>query len=165
LVCFPENRPKTEFTYLAGMQIREAFLQDIPAMQVVRRAVQENKLSHPNRIKDQDYEPMLQAPNKGWVAEVDGRIVGFAFVDILSQNIWALFVAPGHDKQGIGKTLQHQMLHYSFQNCEHLWLSTSPGTRAEEFYTRTGWRKTGMTPDGEVKFEMDKAHWEMEQQY
>ncbi|AMM52391.1 hypothetical protein TH61_16005 [Rufibacter sp. DG15C] len=142
------------------MQIREASLIDIPAMQVVRRAVQENKLSHPDRIKDQDYEPMLQAPNKGWVAEAEGRIVGFAFADILTQNIWALFVAPGYDKQGIGKALQQQMLTYAFLKIDHLWLSTSPGTRAEEFYTRTGWRKTGMTPDGEVKFEMVKADWE-----
>ncbi|GAA4299200.1 GNAT family N-acetyltransferase [Nibribacter koreensis] len=144
---------------LLPMILREAQLQDIPAMQVVRRAVQENKLSHPDRIKDQDYVPMLHAPNKGWVVEVADKVVGFAVVDVLSQNIWALFVTPGHDKQGIGKALQQQMLTYAFQYCDHLWLSTEPGSRAEVFYQRTGWHSTGLTPGGEVKFEISRADW------
>jgi hypothetical protein len=39
---------------------------------------------------------------------------------------------------------------------ENVWLSTSPGTRAEQFYRKAGWKETGIYGKGEIKFEMTK---------
>jgi hypothetical protein len=38
---------------------------------------------------------------KGWVCEIDEKIVGFSIADLIGNNIWALFVMPGYDKRGI----------------------------------------------------------------
>ena len=40
-----------------------------------------------------------------------------------------------------------------------IWLSTSPGTRAEKFYYKAGWKNVGMHGKGEIKFEMAAASW------
>jgi hypothetical protein len=40
-----------------------------------------------------------------------------------------------------------------------VWLSTSPGTRAEEFYRKAGWRENGIYGKREIKFEMTKQEW------
>ena len=35
-----------------------------------------------------------------------------------------------------------------------LWLTTSPGTRAERFYLALGWQVRGTVPGGEVRLEL-----------
>jgi hypothetical protein len=63
---------------------------------------------------------------------------------------------------GIGKPLHALMLNWYFaQTLETVWLSTSPGTRAEEFYRRQGWQDAGRTASGEVRFEMTAAAWQL----
>jgi len=46
---------------------------------------------------------------------------------------------------------------YFNQTTETVWLSTSPGTRAETFYRQQGWNETGVYGKVEIKFEMTKA--------
>ena len=48
---------------------------------------------------------------------------------------------------------------YFTQTRETVWLGTAPGTRAETFYRRTGWREVGQHGKGEVKFEMGAGEW------
>ena len=48
---------------------------------------------------------------------------------------------------------------YFTQTTEPIWLSTSLGTRAENFYRRQGWQETGHTSSGEVRFELSKEAW------
>lgn len=142
------------------MKIREAQTADIPALAVVRLAVLENRLSRPELVTPVDYLNYLTQRGKGWVAEVEGRIVGFAIADLVDHNIWALFLHPNHEKQGIGRSLHDTMLNWYFdQTSETVWLSTGPGTRAEEFYRRVGWRETGRTRSNEVRFEMSAPDW------
>jgi GNAT superfamily N-acetyltransferase len=137
------------------MIFREAHVDDIPQMMVVRLAVRENQLSNPNRVPAQDYVEYLTRRGKGWVCEVDGQVAGFAIADLQDHNIWALFIDPKFAAQGIGKRLHDMMLDWYFhQTAEPVWLSTGPGTRAEEFYRRQGWQETGRTQSGEVRFEM-----------
>ena len=50
---------------------------------------------------------------------------------------------------------------YFAQNKEHVWLSTEPGTRAEAFYRKAGWRKVGTHGRNEVKFMMTYPEWVM----
>lgn len=137
------------------MHFREAHPTDIPQIQVVRHSVRENVLSNPALVTDADCEDYLTRRGKGWVCEVQNRVVGFAIVSILDHNVWALFLHPDFEGRGIGKTLHDTMLAWYFaQTPETLWLGTAPNTRAEGFYRRAGWRDTGQRPNGEIRFEM-----------
>lgn len=142
------------------MIYREATISDIKQIQIVRNAVKENRLSDPNLVPDEDVEDFLFNRGKGWVCEINHQIVGFAIADLVEDNIWALFVDPDFDQRGIGKKLQELMLDWYFkQNKKSVWLGTAPGTRAEKFYTRTGWIQIGTHGKGEVKFEMTNQEW------
>ena len=139
---------------------REASAADIPQIQIVRHTVRENVLSNPALVTDKDCEEYLTERGKGWVCEADNKIVGFAIADLKDHNIWALFLRPEYEGKGIGRILHDTMLDWYFsQTREKVWLATSPGTRAEGFYTKAGWTKTGMTKHGEVRFEMTYEDW------
>ena len=142
------------------MNFREATIQDIPQMHTIRIAVKENILPDPSMIKEEDYANFLTVRGKGWVCEIENEIVGFAIIDLKEKNIWALFVHPAHERKGVGKRLQQIMLDWYFENNdETVWLGTSPGTRAESFYRRSGWRDVGRRANEEIKFEMAKKEW------
>ncbi len=142
------------------MKIREARIEDIPQIQVVRNVVRENTLSDPNLVTDKDCEEFLFERGKGWVCEIDDQIVGFSIVDLKENNIWALFLHPDFEKQGIGRKLHDVMLAWYFkQTKEKVWLGTSPDTRAEIFYRKSGWNEVGVHGKGEIKFEMTFENW------
>lgn len=142
------------------MHIRKALSSDIPRIQVVRNLVKENQLSDPSLVTNEDCEDFINRRGKGWVAEIENEVVGFAIVDLQENNVWALFIEPSYEKGGIGKALQKEMLDWYFnQTDETLWLGTAPGTRAETFYRRTGWTECGVHGKGEIKFEMKKDSW------
>ena len=136
------------------MTIREADPGDIQHIQAVRNAVKENTLSTPSLVTDEDCRVFLTERGKGWVAEVGKEIVGFAIADLTGNNIWALFVHPAFDRQGIGRKLHDTMLNWYFKQTEQtIWLGTAPETRA------AGWREVGTHGRGEIKFEMTYADW------
>ena len=125
-------------------------------MSVVRLAVKENILSSPALVTYKDYVDHLSRRGKDWVAEVDGRIVGFAIVDPLGRYVCALFLDPAYEGRGIGRALHDTMLAWHFQQTtESLGLGTEPGTRAAAFYRKAGWRDMGLKEDEEVRFEME----------
>jgi len=142
------------------MIFREAILQDIGPIQVVRNSVKENVLSDPSLVPDTDVEDYLFNRGKGWVCEVDGVVVGFAIADLVDHNIWALFIHPDYEAKGIGKALHRIMLDWYFSQTDHtVWLGTAPKSRAETFYRMQGWMETGVHGKGEIKFEMDIQTW------
>ncbi|MCG2611974.1 GNAT family N-acetyltransferase [Flavobacterium sp. SM15] len=142
------------------MIFREAQIADIPQIQIVRNSVKENTLSDPALVSDKDCEVFMFERGKGWVCEIDNRIVGFAIADLQDDNIWALFIHPDFEKKGIGRKLQEIMLTWYFeQPKEKVWLGTAFNTRAEQFYRKTGWKETGMHGSKEIKFEMTKNDW------
>src|SRR5215510_3113475 len=109
------------------MIFRDATLEDIPQMQVVRNSVRENALSNPGLVTFQDYENFLTKRGKGWACEIDNYIVGFAIVDMVDHNVWSLFVDPGFEGRGIGKKLHDTMVDWYFtQTSTNLWLGTAP---------------------------------------
>ena len=141
--------------------IRQAFVNDIPQIQFVRNAVKENTLSDPGLVPDADVEDYILRRGRGWVWEEAGRIIGFSIVSVSDQNVWALFVEPGQDKKGIGRALHDMMMDWYFsQTDQPIWLSTSPGTRAEGFYRKAGWQETGLYGKGEIRFEMNRFQWQ-----
>ncbi len=142
------------------MIFREAKIEDIEQIQIVRHSVKENVLSNPSLVTDADCENFLTARGKGWVCEVEQKVVGFSIVDLLENNIWALFVQPEWSQNGIGKKLHNLMMKWYFSKTEKtVWLGTSPATRAEIFYTKCGWKNLGLLKNGEIKFEMTFENW------
>ena len=146
------------------MRFREAIPSDIPGMQVVRHLVKENVLSDPALVKDIDYIEYLTSRGKGWVCEVDNRIVGFAIEDLKEHNIWALFIDPVFEGKGIGYRLHQLMMDWYFNNSiETVWLSTAPATRGYQFYRNRGWKEKGTYGKGEVLFKMNYNDWQLNQ--
>lgn len=143
------------------MTIRDAKIEDIPQIQVIRNSVKENTLSDPGLVTDRDCDEFLFQRGKGWVCEINGEIVGFSIVDRKENNVWALFLHPDFEKQGIGRKLHDSMVDWYFeQTKDTLWLGTSPDTRAEAFYRKAGWKETGKHGKGEIKFEMTYNQWQ-----
>jgi GNAT superfamily N-acetyltransferase len=142
------------------MIFREAQKSDIPRIQKVRNSVRENTLSDPALVPDKDVEDYITRRGKGWVCETGKTIAGFAIVSVSDHNVWALFIEPGFEKKGIGRTLHDTMMNWYFeQTRETIWLGTAPGTRAETFYRKAGWVETGIHGKGEIRFEMTAALW------
>jgi len=142
------------------MAFRQATLQDIPQIQIVRHSVKENVLSDPALVTDEDCANYLVNRGKGWVCVFDRKIVGFAIADLVDENIWALFVDPLFERRGIGRRLHELMLDWYFsQGKTTVWLGTSPNTRAVLFYHKAGWVQTGIHGKNEIKFEMRSEDW------
>jgi len=142
------------------MIFREATIEDIPQIQIVRNSVTENTLSDPALVPDKDCEEYMFVRGKGWVCEIDKQITGFGIADLKENNIWALFLLPAFEKQGIGKRLHDMMVEWYFtQTKVNVWLGTSPNTRAEKFYRNAGWKEVGTHGKGEIKFEMSFDDW------
>ena len=140
---------------------REATIDDIPQMANVRLMVKENVLFNPELVPHKDYVEFITQRGKGWVCEMDKKVVGFSIVDMTDHNIWALFIEPKFEKKGIGRKLHNMMLDWYFQQTKTtVWLGTEPKSRAETFYNKTGWKAVGMHGQEEVKFEMSFEDWQ-----
>lgn len=141
------------------MNFRQAIPEDIPQIQIVRNSVKENQLSNPNLIPDDLVEEFITKRGKGFVCEIDDKIVGFSIVDFVENNVWALFILPNFERKGIGKKLHQLMLdEYFSKTKETIWLSTEANSRAEIFYKKQGWKNAGFHGN-EVKFEMSFEDW------
>lgn len=143
------------------IRYREALADDFEPVMKVRMAVLENKLANPAAVQQSDYQEMIGDKGKGWVCEVDNKLVGFSIVDLKQSNIWALFVDPSYTRLGIGHELHRIMIDWAFgQGLPELWLGTDPKTRAEKFYYARGWKKVGNFENGEVHLTLSLVDWE-----
>ncbi|MEQ1585657.1 MAG: GNAT family N-acetyltransferase [Cyclobacteriaceae bacterium] len=141
--------------------LREATVADIKQIFVARYSVKENMLSETDLVDENLCESYLTERGKGWVCEMNGVIVGFAIADLKDNNIWALFLKPEYEKQGIGRQVHTIMLDWYFsQTPKTVWLGTNPNTRAELFYRKASWKEAGTHGDGEIKFEMTFKDWQ-----
>jgi len=130
--------------------LRQAVAADVPGIHRVRMSVRENRLTS-TVITEDDIRRAIEDSGRGWVVEIDGQVVAFAVGNRTNGNIWALFVDPGHERRGYGRKLHDEMVAWLWaQGLTQLWLTTEPGTRAERFYERAGWRRAGVTEMGEA---------------
>lgn len=137
----------------ARLWLRRAVPEDIPRLHEVRVAVRENRLSDPSRITPEQYASRMTRPEGAWVAEVDGVVAGFAIADFPSRSIWALFVKPGLEGQGIGRALlQRVTASLEADGPGTIHLSTEAGSRAARVYAAAGWTEVGRLPNGELHF-------------
>lgn len=133
--------------------LRQAVRGDVREIQRVRHSVRENRLSS-GVISDDEVVEAIERTCRGWVVELDGRIVGVAVGNAQTGNIWALFMEPEHERQGWGRRLHDEMIGWLWsRGLERLWLLTGADTRARRFYEVAGWQDTGKRPSGEILFE------------
>jgi GNAT superfamily N-acetyltransferase len=133
--------------------IRVAGPDDVAPINELRLAVRENILSDPSWLTAERKLQAITIAGRGWVFESDGDIVGFSIARLQDHAIEALFVRRGHEKRGIGRALLARAVDWLFeQGAASIWLSTDPGTRAEAFYRKQGWRFDGPADKGEVRF-------------
>lgn len=140
------------------MIFREAQLTDIPIIYQVRLAVKENALSNPSLITVEMYQDYLTTLGKGWVCELNGQIVGFVVAASWDNSIWALFIEPAYEGQGIGKQLLKIAVDWLFvQGAQQITLSTAANTRADRFYQAQGWVRGAMKDAMEVYYTLTKS--------
>ena len=136
------------------MTVRPATVADIPAMMELRLSVRENRLSDPSRVTAQDCLAYVER-GEMWVWDEAGEILGISAGKRETGWIWALFVRPGHEGQGIGRALFATACDALRRvGISRLRLSTDPDTRAERFYRAAGWQEAGRTAEGELIFEL-----------
>jgi GNAT superfamily N-acetyltransferase len=133
------------------MNFREALITDIPQL---------TALSNHATIPQQEYEDYLIKRGKGWVCEVDGKIVGFAIGDLEKNTVWALFVQPGFEEKGIDRELLILLLDWYYSETrDTIWASAAPDSRAANFLKSFGFTEAGILHNLEIKFELTADDW------
>lgn len=129
----------------AGLHFRIATVSDIPAMSAIRLAVTENVLSDPSKVTPAMYRDYMVSLGRAWVCvadEADGAVVGFCYVVKQNASIWALFVDHAFEGRGIAtRLLELGCAWLAAQGHASASLSTTPGTRADRFYSTHGWQR------------------------
>jgi GNAT superfamily N-acetyltransferase len=139
------------------MIFRDANIEDIPALSELRLSVKENALSDPSRITFEMYRAYLTECGKGWLCEINGAVIGFSVASAKDASIWALFVRQEYEGKGVGKKLLSLVSQWLFETgASKITLSTATGTRADEFYKRSGWLRGEIGSNGEVVYTLDR---------
>ena len=143
---------------MSGLTFRRAIEQDIPAMLRIRLAVKENRLSNPARVTPAMCSDYLDRLGRGWVAELDGEMIGFSYADRTDSSIWALFVDPGREGLGAGRQLLRLAVDWLFEiGNDEIRLGTEAHTRADRFYAAQGWTRCDMKDNIEVWYRLRRA--------
>lgn len=138
------------------MFFREAKIQDIDKMYAIRKGSGEQPSQGVAEPTPQDYQHLLKGTGKGWVCEVEGDLLGYALVDYQQGRVWTLTVCPGLEDQFISRMLHDMMTSWCFaRGLPKLILSTTPNSRAEQFYCKAGWVKTSTETNGQVILELE----------
>lgn len=140
---------------------------DIPEVFVIRVSTSENSVTMEELEDEYELTPdtlaaAMQASAKGWICEVDGRIVGFAMGDSASGEMTVIAVLPKFERRGIGRKLLGKVRDWLFDSGHReIWLLTTPDPsfRAYGFYLSQGWIATGLIIEEEEaeKFVLQKA--------
>jgi GNAT superfamily N-acetyltransferase len=137
---------------------RRAIEADIPALMRIRLAVKENRLSNPARVTPAMCSDYLDKLGRGWVAELDGEIIGFSYAARADASIWALFVDPAHEGLGAGKQLLRLAAGWLFEiGHDEVRLGTQANTRADRFYAAQGWTRGSMKDEVEVGYSLRRV--------
>lgn len=141
------------------MKFRQAAFKDIDMMAEIRLSVVENVLSDPSKITRKMYEDYLDRRGRGWVCELDQKVVGFSYADREANSIWALFVLPEYEGIGVGKGLIQLATSWLFElGAKKVTLDTRANTRADIFYKSQGWTREDMKNEYEVTYSLLCAH-------
>ena len=142
------------------MKLRPALANDTEALFNIRCSVLENHQSREELaelgITHQSINEMIEAGDHvTTIAEQDGQPVGFSMARISEAYVFACFVKPDFENNGVGRALMAAAEKGLRENgVEKAWLSTGsePGLRAAGFYLHLGWYKDGFLDDGQIVF-------------
>jgi ribosomal protein S18 acetylase RimI-like enzyme len=119
---------------------------DVPALFDVRVSTRENALSREELtgmgITEPSVTAMLKATHRGYLCEVDSRVVGFAMVNLSNGEMWVIAVLPAYEQQGVGTGLLARVEDVLWTaGWDEIWLTTDvdPSLRAYGFYRKQGW--------------------------
>lgn len=145
-------------------QIRETRKEDIEATIELRGRTRENPVSRARLeslgITNNSIAASFESGEcKGFVCELDAKIVGFCNGDATTGEVLVLAVDPEHEGQGIGSSLLNEMVEWlRSQGWSKLWLAADPNpeVRAHGFYRSQGWCSTDKVDDhGDERLELD----------
>ena len=142
---------------MTQLAFRRAVEDDIPTLMRIRLSVNENRLSDPSRVTHAMCSDHLDRLGRGWVAELEGEIVGFSYA-ARDGSIWALFVDPSREGLGAGKRLLRLAVDWLFEiGFDEIRLGTAAHTRADRFYAAQGWTRGEMKDDVEVWYRLRRS--------
>ncbi|HCT05951.1 MAG TPA: GNAT family N-acetyltransferase [Pseudomonas sp.] len=144
-------------------RIRLATLQDISTLFAIRTSVTQNHLSR-EQMAERGITPevladsILEAPCV-WIAEVNGEPAGFSMVDLDSGEVFAMFVRPAYENQGLGRQLMAVAEAALFERHDTLFLVTDgrDEIRANGFYQRLGWSVVDQVDGDDVRYQKSRA--------
>jgi GNAT superfamily N-acetyltransferase len=143
--------------------VREASIEDVPVMFEIRVSVRENAATRQqltlNGIDEAFVAGAIRPPGRGWIAEEDGRVVGFCIADRDGRDVMALFVLPEFEGRGHGGRLLDAAVEWLFSGgLGRVTLTTGPGTRSHRFYLKRGWTETGtLSANGDLELELRRV--------
>ncbi len=103
-------------------------------------------------ITHESVREMLAESHRGWLCEIDSRVVGFAMGNKHNGEMWVIAVLEEYEGNGIGKRLLSLVEKWLFtEGWKEIWLTTDPDDtmRAVGFYRHLGWRDWKLDPDGD----------------
>lgn len=143
--------------------IRVATPDDIDTLFAIRTSVVQNHLSREQMtalgITPQVLADSIRAAPCVWIAEVEGRPAAFSMVDRAAGEVFAMFVQPGYEGQGLGRRLMAVAEAALFEQHERLFLITDgrDEIRANGFYQRLGWSMVDRLEGDDVRYEKSRV--------
>ena len=139
------------------IKIRPATTDDIAGIFHVRTHVRENHMSRDELtragITEAAVAGMIASQPCAWVAVKGDAVIGFSMVDLDEGSLFAAFVLPESEGQGIGRELVLLAEDALFARHPAAWLETGAATRAAGFYRALGWGNEQDIGGGDIRLE------------
>lgn len=132
---------------------------DVDVLFDIRTSVTQNHLSrqqmHALGITAEVLTEAISSAPCAWVVEWHDQPAGFAMVDLQEGELFALFVRPALEGNGLGTLLLQQAEQALFEHHAVIHLTTDgdPAMRANALYRRAGWVCTAQLDARDVRFE------------
>ena len=142
------------------MKLRSASVSDVETLFDIRCSVTENHQSREELaslgVTVASVKAMIESGDYvTTIADKDEQPVGFTMAQISEGYIFACFVRPESEGQGIGRALMDAAEEgLRRAGVKQAWLSTGPEQefRAIGFYRHLGWADNGYLEDGQIRF-------------
>jgi ribosomal protein S18 acetylase RimI-like enzyme len=100
---------------------------------------------------------MIEKSLCAWVAAENDKIVGFSMILPDECCLFAAFVLPEYEGQGIGRRLVFLAEQELFKHHEIALLETDKNSRAAKFYMQLGWGNKKEINDTDIKLEKHRS--------
>jgi ribosomal protein S18 acetylase RimI-like enzyme len=136
------------------MTFREIIVADVPDLFPVRVATRENTLSlqelHALGITIDSVRKQIASTHRGWLCEVNNRVIGFSMGNRQTGEMWVIAVLPEFEDMGVGSRLLMLVEEWLWsEGWQEIWLTTDINTklRAYGFYKKYGWKDDKIEDD------------------